>query len=644
MTQAGLNGRHEIVSNNFHYRSDIDGLRAVAVLSVVAFHYGLAQAVFSGGYVGVDVFFVISGYLITKTIRTEIEADRFSFTTFYLRRFRRLTPALIATYIGCILFSFLLMYPHEADLVRKSIISSILFSSNIFFNRQAGYFNQALQDNPLLHTWSLSVEEQFYLLFPAFLLLLYRFHFQMRATVILLLMALSLSFSIAIVHTDQNSAFYLLPSRAWELCVGSVVALEILPALRNRKIAELVGLGGFCLICCSFVLLTKNSTFPGAAAVPSCLGAAAVIHSGGVCKTYLGQILSIKLARFIGLISYSLYLVHWPVFVFFSIYRIPSRWDRCALVVLSIGLASFMWRYIECYFRYGPFKYSARSSLVGYGFSLAIVVSVAIILPGAVSDYWKIPRNAEKLLTFSHYDASAMMKEGSCFLTSSGSDLASYDRRMCLNVLDNKKNILIIGDSLAAHLKYGLDQVFPSYNFMLAAAGSCVPSLRELGDEKCNSLMNFIFKEYIPRMKLDGVLLSARWNSSDIKNLRELAEYLSRYIKLIIVIGPTVEYDGPLPRLLANSISRIGGIDVDAHRVVQKEQVDLELKSGLSDLPVKYVSVHDIICNRICTTVLANDIPLQFDYGHFTKEGSVYFATQLPKNLFGGAAVNQEGN
>ena len=294
------------------YRSDIDGLRAVAVLPVVAFHYQFLSF-FSGGFVGVDIFFVISGFLITKIIYDDFGHGKYSIIDFYNRRIRRIFPALYAMFFAILIFSYAVQFPSEVNSVGKSIISSVFFVSNVFFYNSAGYFDGGLSSNPVLHTWSLSVEEQFYIIFPVIMFLLRSTSASTRKKVLILLTLLSFIYSVIQTYIEPTAAFYLVQSRAWELMLGGLLAIGVFPKILNKYAIDVIAAAGFLAIACAVFMYSETTPFPGLAAALPCFGAAAIIYSGGCGRGLVYQCLSLPPLRFIGLISYSLYLWHWPL-------------------------------------------------------------------------------------------------------------------------------------------------------------------------------------------------------------------------------------------------------------------------------------------------------------------------------------------
>lgn len=358
-----------------NYRPDIDGLRAIAVLLVLACHAEITF--FSGGYVGVDVFFVISGYLITRQILEGLMKEKFSFREFYLRRARRILPALgLMVLVTAGIGSFLVL-PQHLDSFSRSIVSVCLFVSNIFFENQAAdYFEQTLvATQPLLHTWSLSVEEQYYLIFPVLTYALWSWsghsanRFETMAKWFLRIGYLSFVLGLLLTNTYPVSAFYGLPSRFWELLVGSYLACLHFrkSASEPQSSAVLSSMGGL-LILASGVFYTDRTTFPGFAALAPCLGAGLIIWTGESKQGPLHRLLSSAPFRKVGALSYSLYLWHWPVGIFckspVTFYFLGWNPGAPYQFSLTIAIAWLSWKYVEVPVRQLPLHTRPRRRLV----------------------------------------------------------------------------------------------------------------------------------------------------------------------------------------------------------------------------------------------------------------------------------------
>ncbi|MEJ7639836.1 MAG: acyltransferase family protein, partial [Singulisphaera sp.] len=389
------------------YRPDIDGLRAVAVLSVVFCHAGLS---FPGGYVGVDVFFVISGYLITGLILKDLDRGTFSLADFWVRRIRRILPALLAVTVAASFAGWFLLIPSAYASLGKSIVGLALLVSNVQFWRETGYFTATAEEKPLLHTWSLAVEEQFYLFVPV-LLLLARV-LQIRRMFWLVALAAIASLGLSIYGTERyaSATFYLLPTRAWELFVGVLLAIRPggrpdVSALRKEFAATL----GLLLILMPCLLYDQGTPFPGLSALPPVSGAALLISSGNSPGRLpsASRFLTWRPLVFVGLISYSLYLWHWPLFAFAKNQTISalSPNQRLMLVVASLTLGVLSWRYIEVPFRSRRLLASRRQLLSIAAFSYVALLCIGIVLYGGGGFEGRLPPLARRFADTSKTDS-----------------------------------------------------------------------------------------------------------------------------------------------------------------------------------------------------------------------------------------------
>lgn len=359
------------------YRPEIDGLRALAVLGVVFFHFGLGC---SGGFVGVDVFFVISGFLITQIIVREVEGGKFSFIEFWARRIRRILPAVLVVVITTFLVGYFILEPLALSSLGKSGVAYSLLVSNVFFWRANDYFSEAADLQPLLHTWSLSVEEQFYLFYPLVLVFLLR---KKRAHVIHILFFLlfvSLVISIWAVPKFPSGAFYLLPTRAWELILGGVLALKGSELKSSNAVKEAVSGLGLLFILWTMFAYDSATTFPGLNAILPTLGAVFFIGANSSGVTLSGKVLSWKPLVYIGLASYSIYLWHWPVLVFVKHLFVDVSTLIIVLSLLVTVLLSFLsWRFIEIPFRNSQRLKAPRQAILFGGIATAVTFLCAFV-------------------------------------------------------------------------------------------------------------------------------------------------------------------------------------------------------------------------------------------------------------------------
>lgn len=333
------------------YRPEVDGLRALAVLPVILYHAGFE--LFSGGYVGVDVFFVISGYLITAIIYREIQDGTFTIGRFYERRIRRLYPAVTAVTLACLPLAWLLLLPSEFKDFLFSVAAVQVFASNLYFWSQSDYFGSAAELTPLLHTWSLAVEEQFYLVFPFVLILFRRLSLRLLLALLALAALASLALAQELIDSHASASFFLLPTRAWEMLAGSLLALGMSQAgSRHRWFGNLAALAGVAVIGIAVLLYHGGTPFPGVYALVPVAGTVLII-AFATRETLVGRVLALRPLVFIGTVSYSAYLIHQPLFAFARIYSMRNLTLPLVLglIGLTFLLAYLSWRYIENPFR-----------------------------------------------------------------------------------------------------------------------------------------------------------------------------------------------------------------------------------------------------------------------------------------------------
>jgi len=349
-----ISDRHQAQQGAISYLPFIDGLRAIAILAVVTYHAN--PGLLPGGFAGVDIFFVISGFLITRLINREIREKTFSLPRFLLRRARRLLPAAIVCFALTSLISYFVLLPVDFQNFGRSMESTILMYSNLFYYRLSGYFSPRVFEIPLLHTWSLAVEDQFYITWPVILMLIMpRLLHRSVLAIVTGILALSLTIAVKKTGADPEWAFFMLPSRAWELLLGCLLGLFYAVPTRVWPpiFAKIAGYSGLAVVALSLALLDATSPMPGLAAVPICLGVAALIASSLQHETFVRRALSSQMLVFVGRISYSLYLFHWPLLALatYRLERSLSPMEAIAVVAGSFAIAVVSWTYIERPFR-----------------------------------------------------------------------------------------------------------------------------------------------------------------------------------------------------------------------------------------------------------------------------------------------------
>ena len=494
------------------YRADLDGIRAIAVLAVLFYHADIKT--FSGGYVGVDIFFVISGYLITTIILKEIDGSDFSIAKFYERRIRRIFPALFTVLVATILASWWLYSANAFKDFSQSLIATTLFGSNILFWTQSGYFEGPSVLKPLLHTWSLAVEEQFYIFFPLLLMVLARYARPKLKFILLGIALASFALDIYTLNSDTSSAFYLAHLRIWELLIGSLLATELVTTKINSFIANAIGLIGLALVAVPIFFYTNDTTFPGLAAALPTIGAAFLIYSGTENKTLVAKILSLGPVVFIGQISYSLYLWHWPIIVFARYYAIIqlTPWEMAAVLVAIFIVSILSWKFIE-----KPFREKAllkqRRSVFMFG---AIVMGVALALGSVTYLNNGFPSRFSKQANLNPNANPQVAKWKSCDATVQR--LSSPSNLCTVGSTTNAKtpSFLLWGDSHAR-------AVAPAIQISAARVGStglvaytngCPPLLgidRQGQPPTCSDLTTATINYIGEHPNLHTIILASRW-------------------------------------------------------------------------------------------------------------------------------------
>lgn len=488
-----------------NYRKDIDGLRAIAVISVILFHSGFE--IFSGGFVGVDIFFVISGFLITKIIYKEIEAGEFSIARFYERRIRRIFPALFAVIVFCFVIGFMFYGPDEYMRVAKSIRYTIVFFSNYLFARKTGYFDTSSEFEPLLHTWSLAVEEQYYIVFPAILYAVAKYLKQQYIIVLSIIFIFSLVLSVLSVEANQHRAFFSTEVRTWELILGSLIAINAFPRIHNIQIKNILSLTGLCFILISVFLYDGETVFPGYSALLPTIGSGLIIYSGlqGSNDYLVGRLLSIKPVVFIGLISYSLYMWHWPLLVITKHLLIrPLDTNEIFLMLAVIGLVSYLsWKYIEQPFR-SDNLIKGRKKL----FRITIMIMCFFFI------LCLIIKATDGLSTSrGHQEDVIWEKWSECSKETAAS---SFGGRSCL-LGDSRKSpsFMLWSDSHGKALAHGLDLSASKFEVSgkIASANGCSPimDVRNLLNEECYEVNHSVFNYISDHPELKTIVLIGRW-------------------------------------------------------------------------------------------------------------------------------------
>ncbi|MBI3151201.1 MAG: acyltransferase [Chloroflexi bacterium] len=518
------------------YRADIDGVRAIAVLAVLFYHADIKS--FSGGYVGVDIFFVISGYLITTIILRELDDNEFSLARFYERRIRRIFPALFTILTATLLVSSIFFSANEFQEFGKSLVATTFFSSNILFWTQSGYFEGPSELKPLLHTWSLAVEEQYYIFFPLLLAFLARYLRPRLAFVLTGIAFASFALNLYGINHDPSGAFYLVHMRVWELLIGSILATKIISTKINPFIYNLLGGIGLGMLIAPIFLYTTDTPFPGMAATLPTLGTALVIYSGDENKTVVGRILSFWPLVFIGQISYSLYLLHWPFIVFAKYYAILElKPIEIAIILFAILILSTLsWRFIETPFRQRTFL--KRRSI----FQFATITMLLIMSIGSII-YLKggLPNRFSSRQAAITQNTDVQWKNwGKCDLDPDS--LPSPLELCAIGANTSKPVFLLWGDSHARALATSVHISASQANKtgVVAYTSGCPPLLgidRE-GQKPCGVFNTTIIDYIRDHPNLETIILASRWALS-AEGTRYKNEEGKSLILVNAAIGPT---------------------------------------------------------------------------------------------------------
>lgn len=494
------------------YRPEMDGLRAVAVLAVLCFHAGFGM---SGGFVGVDVFFVISGFLITGLIDKDLQAGQFSFLDFWERRIRRIFPALTVMVAITLAVGACCLMPEEFKSLGKSALSQTALVANFHFQKKADYFEGSAELKPLLHTWSLAVEEQFYLLLPVLLVFCRQLSRSRLISLLSVLAIVSFCGSVWGTYFAPSKTFYLLPGRAWELLLGSVLALAcplLALSLRFRSAISWAGLAGILFAC---IWYDRETRFPGANAVIPCLGTALIIFANSSGLTGVGKLLATRPMVMIGRLSYSLYLWHWPVLALMRTMSptAPSASARFLAMALSFGLAWLSWKFVETPFRRAQHLSQRRVYGLAISCSLLVIgISWSVVFTEGFPN--RLAQNTLQALK-----CGEVTEYPKAVITSIGAELPS----------EQLGTFLLWGDSHSLAISRTIDNLAKksgTSGYLWWSPGVIpVPGVQDFFCENSTIQQNEKTMEFIKSHRIPHVILAARWNL-----YIELSKYGNRHL------------------------------------------------------------------------------------------------------------------
>jgi peptidoglycan/LPS O-acetylase OafA/YrhL len=622
------------------YRSDIDGLRAVAVLSVLIFH--TFPEWLSGGFIGVDVFFVISGYLISTIIFENIEQGRFSFLEFYSRRINRIFPALFVVLLSSYAFGWLNLLADDFAQLGKHIAGGAGFVSNLVLWSESGYFDKAAELKPLLHLWSLGIEEQFYFVWPLFIWWVARWPKKVLSAIVIIAL-ISFSLNIINIGTYPVATFYSPLTRFWELLIGSLLAYGvmrrgvILEGLKTRYQNALSALGLILILIAAWVL-NQSSTFQGWWALMPTIGAALIIGAG--TTSWCNQkILSHKLLVWFGLISFPLYLWHWPLLAFARLQEgeTPSPLVRVGLVLLLILLAWLTYRFVERPIRFGA--------------SYRVHKNIALIFLMILVGYLGYNCFDRKGIAFRHkffmkeisgytFDKVAEQRQRTCFLMDIGDDVNNFSTQ-CIHD-DRPFKLVLWGDSHGGSIYPGfseLEKINPKIavsQFTAAGCGGLVAT--EEQGPFCKRANEVALKEIL-KLKPNLVVIYKAWHPSYFAQIGPTVEILKRANIQVLIIGPTPRWKDDLPKIVYRYWKKHKQLPPPYYAESLEpgiEQMDRELRKIASQEHILYYSAYDRLCNADgCLNRIPNteNALTTLDEDHITPAAGRYIVEGLNQEI-----------
>lgn len=620
------------------YRAEIDGLRAVAVLPVILFHGGFD--VFSGGFVGVDVFFVISGFLITSIILSDLEKGTFSVKKFYERRARRILPALFFVITACLPFAFAWMLPGELERFGESLVAVATFSANLFFWSTQEYFGPAAELQPMLHTWSLAVEEQYYVFVPLVLM----WFWSLGRRPLFALIAAAAAGSLVIAEWgwrhEPTANFYLLPTRAWELLAGSLIAFAPSSSqLAGRGSAVLKQIGpyiGLGLILYSIFWFDQSIPIPSVyALIP--VGGTVLIIASATPGHPVTRALAARPLVAIGLVSYSAYLWHQPLFAFARIRLLgePSHWLAGGLAMLSLLLAYCSWRFVEAPFRSPAKKGISRAPLIPAVVSLGLLTATGLALYLSEGLPQRLPPDARAFIDrYDNYQDIDNGRFGECFFGEDHEQDDAIEFAQSCYGKPQAQRFVLIGDSFSAHYLSGLRSLLqPNETVAQFNISGCLPfvELPALTPARCRLLNGPRFDALTPE---DVVILSAQWpaaidqpESFEHQALATTLETLTSSIPAnqIVLVGASPQWPGELPvKLIRAGLHKtLAPGDMLSNRTLeQTREINGLLSRMAQTYGVRFLDPVERLCeDSQCVVALAHQGGIEIsasDYGHLT--------------------------
>ncbi len=614
------------------YRPDIDGLRGLAVLAVMGYH--AFPRLVRGGFVGVDVFFVISGFLISSILFKNLENNSFSYTEFYSRRIKRIFPALIVILIPCLFLGWFLL-PTEYSQLGKHVAAGAGFVSNFAFWKEAGYFTTSAESKPLLHLWSLGIEEQFYIFWPLLLGVCSRRRLNFLSVTLLVALA-SFATNLYLVESNPVAAFYSPIPRFWELMLGGLLAYLTLHGQRRLpQNASWLSIGGLLLIAAGIVFTSNETPFPGWRALLPTVGAFLAI-AAGPGSAVNRKVFANRTLVWIGLISYPLYLWHWPILFVVRRLFLPGRKGLAAAAVIlgamafSILLSWLTYKLVETPIRFGSLKNRAVGPLAAT-MALLIVAGISVHRTDGFARRFSPPMVAILEVDYQRVGVDSY-REGTCFLRREQS-ASSFANCTAHAAVPRAPSIVLWGDSHAAHLYPGLqDAIGRTTELTQFTAASCPPIMgyTSKGWRHCKEINDYVMA-YCVKEHPDRVILAAAWTHYDWKTLESTIQQLKQAgVRQIDLVGPVPLWTDRLPSVLFKySVQHPEESSVPKRMsfglLPNLEQLDRSMREFAERQGITYLSPYQILCDAEgCLTMVGEtpDSVLMWDDSHLTVAGS----------------------
>ncbi len=647
------------------YRPDIDGLRAISALVILAFHLGFTS--FSGGFVGVDVFFVISGYLIIPRVADALQAGNFSLAIFFEKRIRRIIPALLAVMLFTFIAGFFVLGPREYKEFSGSAFATLVFGANFYFYDRSGYFADAAHQKPFLHAWSLGIEEQFYILVPLLLLACWSFLRFSPRRVVLLITVSSFAYNLVMVRYNEVNAFFMPMARFWELGIGGLIALYG----RDQELSDIKGnllsAVGVGLLLLSVFGIDDRTRFPGETALLPVAGSAFLIWSGQCKGTLIGKSLGAMPLRYIGRISYSLYLIHWPVIVFVRLYlsRPLEMTEQILIFAFSFLWAALSWHFLERKLLSSQLI-SFRKLAMGLTVALSILITSGMVV--TVTEGLQRRMTAGSLAVLKEVEQELSQGAGSCIERHPFGDSLPKKYGVCGRGNAKGRKVLFWGDSHSGMLVKAMSRLYEDDKFLIYSTGmpDCPPfqdvkTTRRKNRLLCPTFVNQVIN-FLNQEAIDTVILAGRWANlaSDVRSpgdggrphkifdmradgvlfpfenalLRTVKE-LKKHGTRVLVVGSVPEIEYHVPDTLVRYLSGIGHLPETSRKdyEVRQKQVLSALEKVEQLEGVTVVHPQNILCDSEKCDVVRNGKVLYTDDDHLSIEGAKPIVREIREHL-----------